>query len=72
MSLLMNKTIDSSYFIEINISSQLTENSLFVNFQKLPFVTGVLSRKRRATNNSTCMLNSLGEGEMTMKWYTGG
>ena len=64
MILLMNKTTCSSYFTEIIISSLFKECSLFVTLQILSSVTGVLSIKRRSFNNSTCMLNSLDEGEM--------
>ena len=64
MILLMNKTTHSSYFTEIIISSQFKECSLFVTLQILSSVTGVLSIKRISINNSTCMLNSLDEGEM--------
>ena len=35
-----------------------------VTLQILSSVTGILSIKRRSINNSTCMLNSLNEGEM--------
>ena len=62
--LLMNKTTHSSYFTEIIISSQFQECCLFVTLQILSSVTGVLSIKRISINNSTCMLNSLDEGEM--------
>ena len=61
---LMNKTTHSSYFTEIIISSRFKECCLFVTLQILSSVTEVLSIKRRSTNNSTCMLNSLDEGEM--------
>ena len=64
MILLMNKTTYSSYFTEIIISSRFKECSLFVTLQMLSSVTGFLSIKRRSFNNSTCMLNSLDEGEM--------
>ena len=64
MILLMNKTTHSSYFTEIIISSGFKECCLFVTLQILSSVTGVLSIKRRSINNSTCMLNSLDEGEM--------
>ena len=52
-------------FNEIIISSRFKECCLFVTLQILSSVTGVLSTKRRSINNSTCMLNSLDEGEMT-------
>ena len=64
MILLMNKTTHSSYFTEIIISSRFKECCLFVTLQILSSVTGVLSINRRSINNSTCMLNSLDEGEM--------
>ena len=64
MILLMNKTTHSSYFTEIIISSRFKECCLFVTLQILSSVTGVLRIKRRSINNSTCMLNSLDEGEM--------
>ena len=64
MILFMNKTTHSSYFTEIIISSRFKECCLFVTPQILSSVTGVLSIKRRAINNSTCMLNSLDEGEV--------
>ena len=64
MILLMNKTTHYSYFTEIIILSRLKECCLFVTVQIITSVTGVLSLKRRSINNSTCMLNSLGEGEM--------
>ena len=60
----MNKTTHSSYFTEIIISSRFKEYCLFVTLQILSSVTGVLSIKRRFINNSTCILNSLDEGEM--------
>ena len=64
MILLMNKTTHSSYFNEIITSSRFKEYCLFVTLQIHSSVTGVLSIKRRSINNSTCMLNSLDEGEM--------
>ena len=64
MILLMNKTTHSSYFTEIIISSRFKDCCLFVTLQILSSVTVVLSIKRRSINNSTCMLNSLDEGEM--------
>ena len=64
MILLMNKTTHYSYFTEIIISSRFRECCLFVPLQILSSVMGVLSINRRSTNNSTCMLNSLGEDEM--------
>ena len=59
----MNKTIHSSYFTE-NIISRFKECCLIVTLQIYSSVTRVLSIKRRSINNSTCMLNSLDEGEM--------
>ena len=64
MILLMNKTTHFSYFTEIIISSLFKESCLFVTLQILSSITGVLSIKRSSINNSTCMLNSLDEGEM--------
>ena len=64
MILLMNKTTHSSYFTEIIISSRFKECCLFVTIQILSYVTGGLSVIRRSINNSTCMRNSLDEGEM--------
>ena len=58
------KAIHSSYYIEITIPSQFKGCSLFVTFQRLSFITGVLSRKGKAMNNSTCMLNSFGGGDL--------
>ena len=63
MILLMNKTTHSSYFTETIISSRFKGCCLFVTLQILSSVTGGLSIKR-SINNSTCMLNSLDEGEM--------
>ena len=66
MILLMNKTTHYSYFTEIIISSRFKECCLLVTLQILSSVTGVFSIKRRSINNLTCMLNSLGEGEMIL------
>ena len=65
--LLMNKTTHSSYFTEFIISSRFKECCLFVTLQILIIlssVTGFLSIKRRSINNSTCMIDSLDEGEI--------
>ena len=44
----MNKTIHSSYLIEINIPSQYNEGSLFVTSHRLSSVTGVLEQKKES------------------------
>ena len=51
-------------FTEIIISSRFKECCLFVTLQILSSIREFLSIKRRSINNSTCMLNSLDEGEM--------
>ena len=66
MSLLMNKSIPSFNWIEINTSSQLIWYSLFVTFQRLSSITVVLIRIMRAANNWTCMFNSLSQGKMIL------
>ena len=65
----MNKTTHSYYFTEIIISSRFKECCLFVTLQIRSSVSGVLSTKRRSINNSTCMLNSLDEGEMIINFH---
>ena len=48
MSMLMNKTIHSSYLIELYIPSQFKEGSLYVTFHRLSSITGVLKQKKES------------------------